>query len=205
MFIRFLLRNLKGYRFLVVIAVVMALLQAFSAIMQSLPAKFIGDALQLKIDPRATIIPGLIQNAFFSLFDTIGKAPPTGHNQTHTILGVILASVVIYVIFSILNALLTYIELYLAAFLAQNLSARLRKILFEHLQRLSLDWHGKQKKGDLVQRITGNITDIEKFVTDGLVDIMGSVLTLVGVAIIMYTISPSYMLLSLAITPILFV
>src|SRR6266705_1384387 len=59
MFIRFLLRNLKGYRFLVVIAVVMALLQVFSNIMQSLPAKFIGDALQQKIDPRATITPGL--------------------------------------------------------------------------------------------------------------------------------------------------
>src|SRR5579864_368841 len=99
MFVRFLFRYLKGYRFLVVIAVVMALLQVFSAIIQTLPVKFIGDALQLKIDPPATIIPSSIQNAFFGLFDTIGKSPPTGHNQTHTILGVILASVVIYVIF----------------------------------------------------------------------------------------------------------
>ncbi len=203
MFIRFLLRNLKGYRFLVVIAVVMALLQVFSNIMQSLPAKFIGDALQQKIDPRATIIPGLIQNAFFSLFDTIGKSPPTGHNQTHTILGVILASVVILIIFSILSALLAYIQLYLAAFLAQNLSARLRKQLFVHLERLSLDWHGKQKKGDIVQRVTGNIADIEKFMTDALVDSLSGILTIVGVVLVMLATSVGFTLLSFTIIPAL--
>src|SRR6266852_680196 len=203
MFIRFLLRNLKGYRFLVVIAVVMALLQVFSAIMQSLPAKFIGDALQLKIDPRATIIPGLIQNAFFGLFDTIGKSPPTGHNQTHTIIGVILASVVILIVFSALSALLAYIELYLAAFLAQNLSARLRKNLFEHLQRLSLDWHGKQKKGDIVQRVTGNIADIEKFMTDALVDSLTGILTVVGVIVVMFRTDLGFTWLSSVIIPAL--
>ncbi len=203
MFFGFLLRNLKGYRFLVVIAVVMAVLQVFANIMLSLPAKFIGDVLQQKIDPRATIIPGSIQNAFIGLFDTIGKSPPTGHNQTHTILGVILASVVILVIFSILSAVLAYIQLYLAAFLAQNLSARLRKNLFGHLQRLSLDWHGKQKKGDIVQRVTGNIADIEKFMTDALVDSLSGILTIVGVILVMLATSVGFTLLSFAIIPAL--
>ncbi len=185
MFFGFLLRNLRGYRFLLVIAVVMAVLQVFSNIMLSLPVKFIGDALQQKIDPRATIFPGSIQNAFIGLFDSIGNSPLTGHNQTHTILGVILASVVILILFSSLGALLLYIELYLAAFLAQNLSARLRKTLFEHLQRLSLDWHGKQKKGDIVQRVTGNIADVEKFMTDALVDTLTGTLTIFGVLAVM--------------------
>jgi ABC-type multidrug transport system fused ATPase/permease subunit len=43
-----------------------------------------------------------------------------------------------------------------SGFIAQHLTARLREDLFDHLQRISLDWHDKQKKGDLVQRITGN-------------------------------------------------
>ncbi len=88
-------------------------------------------------------------------------------------------------LFGTLSAVLAYLDLYLAAFIAQNLTARLRVQLFEHLQRLSLDWHGKQKKGDLVQRVTGNIADIEKLVTDGLVDLLAGVLTLVGVVSIM--------------------
>jgi len=203
MFFRFLLRNLKGYRFLLVIAVVMAVLQVFSNIMLSLPVKFIGDALQQKIDPRATIFPGSIQNAFIGLFDSIGNSPLTGHNQTHTILGVILASVAILIIFSSLGALLAYIELYLAAFLAQNLSARLRKNLFEHLQRLSLDWHGKQKKGDIVQRVTGNIADVEKFMTDALVDSLTGILTIIGVLSVMLLTSVGFTLISFALVPAL--
>src|SRR6266568_5109335 len=100
-------------------------------------------------------------------------------------------------VFGLLSALLVYLELFLATFVAQNLSAGLRRQLFDHLQRLSLDWHDKQKKGDLVQRVTGNIADIEKLVTDGLVDLLAGTLTLLGVEIIMLLISPQYTLLSL--------
>src|SRR5579863_1135860 len=180
-FFGFMLRNLKGYRLLIVVAVLMAVLQVFSAIIITLPIKFIGDALQGHIDPQAKIIPSFIQDPFISLFDHIYPSSLVGKGQMHTVLGVILASVVLLIIFSIVSAVLSYIELYLAAFLAQNLSIRLRKTIFQHLQRLSLDWHGKQKKGDLIQRVTGNVADIEKFMTDSLVDSLTGLLTVVFV------------------------
>jgi ABC-type multidrug transport system fused ATPase/permease subunit len=86
-------------------------------------------------------------------------------------------------------------------FLAQNLSARLRKQLFAHLERLSLDWHGKQKKGDLVQRVTGNITEIEKFMTDALVDLLSGTLTVVSIVVVMLLNSWQYTVLSVVIVP----
>src|SRR5207244_4662830 len=101
--------------------------------------------------------------------------------------------VLMLIVFGTLSALLAYLDLFLAAYIAQNLTARLRNQLFEHLQRLSLDWHGKQKKGDLVQRVTGNIAVIEKIVTDGLVDLLAAILTLIGVASFMFIIVSSYM------------
>ena len=107
-------------------------------------------------------------------------------------------------VFGLLSALLVYIDLYLATYIAQNLSARLRENLFDHLQRLTLDWHDRQKKGDIVQRLTGNIADIEKLVNDGLVDLLAGILTLAGVAIVMSFISKPYTILSLIIAPILF-
>ena len=107
----------------------------------------------------------------------------------HSVNGVIVFSILVLVVFGLLSALLVYLELSLATYIAQNLSARLREELFDHLQRLSLDWHNRQKKGDLVQRITGNIADLEKLVTDGLVDLLAGTLTLLGVAIIMLAIS----------------
>ena len=89
--------------------------------------------------------------------------------------------------------------------LPRNLSARLRKTLFDQLQRLSLDWHGKQKKGDLVQRITGDIANIEKLVIDGLVDVFAGILTLVLSTWILLTTQFQLTLISIVVVPALFV
>jgi ATP-binding cassette, subfamily B, bacterial len=129
------------------IAVAMAIVQVVSTILIASPTRYIPNKLQKGLDPES-YWSGII--SFFDRFDTQSLQP-----GQHTALGVILFSLALLVVFAILNALLTYVQLYLSTFLAQNLSARLRKQLFEHLQRLSLDWHGKQKKGDLVQRVTG--------------------------------------------------
>src|SRR5205085_10047487 len=122
----------------------------------------------------------------------------------HSVIGVIVFSVLMLIVFGILSAILAYIQLYLAALIAQNLTARLRGQLFEHLQRLSLDWHGKQKKGDLVQRITGNIADIEKLVTDGLVDLLAAVFSLAGSGAVMVFPISAYTVFALTILPWLF-
>src|SRR5258706_3041082 len=200
--VRFLLRNLKGYRPLVLLAIIVSFMDVVIAILAALPLKYIPAKLQ-----NANNNPDAIWNGFISFVDQFGRASTdkiTPQNP-HTVVGVILFAATLLVAATILDAIFGYLQLFLAAFIGQNLTARLRKQLFEQIQRLSLDWHGKQKKGDLVQRVTGNITDVEKFVTDGLVDLLGGILTLIGVSIIMYTISPSYTVLSIAIAPALFV
>ncbi len=196
--IKFLFRSLKGYRFLFLIALVMAVVQVVSTILIVSPTRYIPNKLQKGQDPDS-YWGGIIR--FFDQFGT----PSLQHLKPgqHTPLGVILFSVALLVVCAILNALLTYVQLYLSAFLAQNLSARLRKQLFEHLQRLSLDWHGKQKKGDLVQRVTGNIAEIEKFITDALVDLLSGPLTIFGIIVYMCFISWQYTALSVVIVPAL--
>ncbi len=194
----FLMRNLKGYRLRAFIAILMAFAQVNAAILNAFPLKFILDKITAPfVDPQVPFADGII-----SFFDHLsnGTIPP-GHNHSTT--GVILFSVSLIIVLGVLNAILTYFELRLAASIGQNLTARLRKQLFNHLERLSLDWHGKQKKGDLVQRITGNITDIEKFVTDGLVDLLTGILTIVEIVIVMVILNPQFTLLSIVILPAL--
>jgi|GEM_PF-86937 len=195
--LRFLFRNLKGYRFLVFIAMIMAILQVVSTIFIASPTRYIPNKLQPNgIDPEP-YWSGII--SFFDQFDTAEHREHFLKLGQHTALGVILFSVALLVVFAMLTALMTYVQLYLSAFLAQNLSARLRKLLFEHLQRLSLDWHGKQKKGDLVQRVTGNIADIEKFMTDALVDLLPGSLTIFGIIGYMLYVNWQFTLLSIVI------
>src|SRR5579859_2005193 len=234
---KFLYRNLKGYRLLVVLAIVVAVLQVSSDIIALQPLKWIPSKAQNPgNDPACTFSflglndqPGLLDRFDIPQLDPSLSPPAGGHNVVppptspcpadpanpktfitpdtthHSVIGVIVFGVIVLMTFSIISALLVYLDLYLAAYIAQGLSARLRTQLFEHLQRILFDWHGKQIKGDLVQRITGNITDIEKFVTDGLVDLLVSFLTIGGVAAIMLFYSIPYTMLSLAIGPILFV
>lgn len=194
--VRFLFRNLKGYRFLVVLALTMAFAQVLTALFNAFPLKFILDKIVNHKDPHIGFLDPLI-----SFFDGIAGHATSG--STHTATGVILFSATAIIVLGVLNAILQYTELYLASYIAQNLTARLRKQLFGHLERLSLDWHGKQKKGDLVQRITGNIADIEKLVTDGMVDLLTGFLTIVGVIIVMLLVNAEFTVLSLVILPAL--
>lgn len=227
---QFLYRNLKGYRFLVVLAMLVTVAQVGSDLLAAMPLKFIPNKVNNPGSDPACTFPFL--DGVLSLFDTplldpslrpLGPGQPAGQPPPapcpaspsnpnsvlhprivqHSVIGVIVFSLIMLAVFGLLSALLIYIELFLATFIAQHLSARLREQLFDHLQRISLDWHDKQKKGDLVQRITGNIVDIEKLVTDGIVDLMAGILTLVGVAIVMLFISPPYTVLALIIAPVL--
>src|SRR5713101_6450786 len=227
---KFLFRNLKGYRLLVVIAIIVTVLQVGCTIAAAFPLKFIpGKVTNAGNDPACTFrfLNPILDKFDIPLFDpSLAPLTPNGPNQTpgltpcpispsdpnpvlvtthHSTNGVIVFSVLMLIIFGTIAAVLAYLDLYLAAYIAQNLTARLRNQLFEHLQRLSLDWHGKHKKGDLVQRITGNIADIEKLVTDGMVDLLAAVLTLAAIVAVMLFLSSAYTVIALTIMPALFV
>ncbi len=200
----FLFRNLKGYRFLVVLAVAMTFAQVGADILLALPILYISNKIQFPLNPAKN--PPAFLDPLISPFNRFASPQDQAIAAAHgvqTTIGVIFFSVFALLILSILSALLAYIGLYLASFIAQNLTARLRRQLFEHLQRLSLDWHGKQKKGDLVQRVTGDIANIEKLVTDGLVDLIAATLTVVGVVIVMLLVNWQFTLISIVIVPAL--
>ena len=200
----FLFRNLKGYRFLVVLAVAMTFAQVGADILLALPILYISNKIQFPLNP-AKNPPAFLDPLIspFNKFATPQDQVIAAAHGVQTTIGIIFFSVTMLLILSILSALLAYIGLYLASFIAQNLTARLRRQLFEHLQRLSLDWHGKQKKGDLVQRVTGDIANIEKLVTDGLVDLIAATLTVVGVVIVMLLVNWQFTLISIVIVPAL--
>jgi ATP-binding cassette, subfamily B, bacterial len=231
---KFLYKNLKGFRLLVLLAILLTIAQVGCDLLAAMPLKFIPSKINNPgSDPACTFpfLDGVLSYFDTPLIDPSLQPPPTPPNQPigqpppapcpasptnvnsvlhpqitqHSVNGVIVFSLLMLAVFGLLSALLVYLELFIATHIAQNLSAGLREELFDHLQRLSLDWHDQQKKGDLVQRVTGNIADLEKLVTDGLVDLLAGILTLIGVAVIMSFISEQYTILSLAIAPLLFV
>lgn len=229
---RFLYTHLKGYRFLIVLAIAVTFAQVGCDLVAALPLKFIPSKVSNHAaDPACSYA---FLDPVLSLFDIplldpslrpekaehpgrpeqsvrqpeAARCPGTSSAHPvythHSVIGVIVFSLLILLIAGSLSALLSFFGLYLATYIALHLTAQLREQLFDHLQRLSLDWHDRQKKGDLVQRITGNIADLEKLVTDGLVDLLAGSLTLLGITGIMLSISVPYTLIALLITPFMF-
>src|SRR5437763_13391614 len=98
---RFLFRNLKGYRLLVMIAIIMTVLEVGSDILATLPFKFVPDKLNHQ-DPTIPLLGG-----FLPFFDRFGTHARLLHGEAHTQLGVILFGATILIFFSIVSAILT--------------------------------------------------------------------------------------------------
>ncbi len=228
-FSMFLFRNLKGYRLHVALTVVITITQVFTQITMTFPLKLILSKVSNPGNDPSCLFPFL--NPILDKFDIPQIAPelqplgpglpprspaltqcPVSLSDTnpmlitshHTVNGVIVFSVLMLIVFATLNATLIFLNLRLAPYIAHNLTAKLRNQLFDHLQRLPLDWHSKQKKGDLVNRVTGNISDIEKLVADGMTDLLTGILTLVGIVLVMFYLNPTYTLIAVTIIPALF-
>lgn len=192
--VRFLFRNLKGYRLLVIVAFIATAFEVQAALLPGFVTKDIIDKIQFP-NRNANDFTTSIANLF----------NPVSAGQGHSVTTVLTLLVVLLILLGAIDSALTYVQQLIAATIGQQLSARLRQRLFDQLQRLTLDWHGKQKKGDLIQRITGDIASIEKLITDGLVDLLGSILSLVTAVTFMFIAQVQLTFISIVILPALFV
>lgn len=73
--------------------------------------------------------------------------------------------------------------------------------LFSHLQRLSLRFHSRQSVGDSIRRVTTDCGCVSVIVTDALLPVLTSVVSLVAMLSIMWRMEPAVTLLSLAVVP----
>jgi ATP-binding cassette subfamily B protein/subfamily B ATP-binding cassette protein MsbA len=81
----------------------------------------------------------------------------------------------------------------------------LRGDLYAHLQRLSLGYHGRQRVGDLMYRITADSFAVQTMIMNGLLPILSALVLLAGMLIVLFPIDPLLTVLALTIVPVLFV
>src|SRR4030042_584020 len=98
--------------------------------------------------------------------------------------------VILYVVMSLLTWGGQYLENVFLAYAGQSIIYRLRTEMFDHLQRLSLSFFDTHKVGKLMSRVQNDVSQVQELVTQGMLTLITSLLTLVGIAIIMITMSP---------------
>jgi len=92
---------------------------------------------------------------------------------------------------------------YLMAGVSQQALRDLRRDLFEHLQTLSLRFFDRNPHGELMSRLTNDIDAVNRAVSENLTQMIGSLLTLVGVVVSMFVINPWLALGTLAVFPLM--
>ena len=113
-------------------------------------------------------------------------------------IGMILIELVLLYLFS---ALFSWLAAYTMAGVAQRTVYRMRTQVDEKLGRLPLKYFDTHPRGDILSRVTNDIDNISTTLQQGLTQLITSVLTVVGVLIMMVLISPLLAGISLLVVP----
>jgi ATP-binding cassette subfamily B protein len=92
---------------------------------------------------------------------------------------------------------LGWIKTYILALVSERIGADLRTTTYEHLMKLSLEYFGGRRTGDLIARIGSETDRINVFLSLHLLDFATDVLMILMTAVILFSINPSLALVTL--------
>ena len=92
---------------------------------------------------------------------------------------------------------------YLLSWVGQRVLATLRARLFRHLQALPLGYHDTHIVGVTLSRVINDVAVINQLLSEGLVTFAGDLLVLVGIVVVMLSMSPKLALLSFSVLPLM--
>ncbi|HEY0515621.1 MAG TPA: ABC transporter ATP-binding protein [Solirubrobacteraceae bacterium] len=101
--------------------------------------------------------------------------------------GTLIAVVIGFFVSALLVWAMTYVQTYLVGWVGQRALADLRIRIFTHLQRLPIGFYETRPAGVLISRMTNDVEALDSLVTDSVVTLFQSGLTLIGtVGILLY-------------------
>jgi ATP-binding cassette, subfamily B, multidrug efflux pump len=103
-----------------------------------------------------------------------------------------------------LHSLSLWLQSYWMIGIAQKTVYTMRKQLFSHFHKLSIDFFNKRQHGELMSRVTNDIENVSATLNSSVIQIFSSVLTLVGTLAVMIWLSPLLTLVTMIIVPLMF-
>ena len=104
---------------------------------------------------------------------------------------------------AIIGAAASYFESYTTETVAQRIAHDLRMRTYHHLQRLSLSYYDKTRVGASLSTLTSDIGTIQDFASSGTLGIVVDILTVLGMAVLMFWLDWEFTLLAIAVAPFL--
>lgn len=142
--------------------------------------------------------PKISGNATTEIFNgLVNKMNGTGGINFEKIATILLTLVVLYVI----SIIFTAIQSFVMTNVSQKLTYRLRNEVAQKINHLPMKYFDKKTHGEVLSIITNDIDTFSQNMNQSITSIITAVCTLIGILIMMLTISVSMTLVSLAIIP----
>lgn len=109
------------------------------------------------------------------------------------------------VFITLLQGVFLFLKGKYSAVSAQVSSKKMREKVYDHLQHLPFDYHVKAQTGDIIQRCTSDMETIQNFIASQSIDALQIIVQVIVVLIVMIAMNLKYTLISILLTPIVFV
>ncbi|HEX6387003.1 MAG TPA: ABC transporter ATP-binding protein, partial [Anaerolineae bacterium] len=106
-------------------------------------------------------------------------------------------------IIALIRGLAGFGQRYFGEWLTHRVAYDLRNHFYNSVQSLPFSFHDRSQTGDLMSRATSDITETERFIGIGLMDLLATLLLLIGVIVAMFLESVELALLALIPVPVL--
>ena len=128
------------------------------------------------------------------LLDSVTKAKSYGplNNLALLLIGIFL-----------LQAVFSFVQTYLLTYIGEHIVYDLRNTLYTHLQELSLDFYALRRVGEIVSRLSSDVTQVRSMLTTNLTGLLSQVVSLIGSIVIVLTLNARLTLFILALAPVL--
>ena len=100
------------------------------------------------------------------------------------------------------SALFSFIQGYIMTGVSQKLTYRMRKEISEKIDRLPMGYFDKMTHGEILSRITNDVDTLSQSLNQSATQIITSVATIIGVLVMMLSISPLMTVIAILILPL---
>lgn len=102
----------------------------------------------------------------------------------------------------VVSAIFSYVSGRIMSYIAQKITYNLRKEVDNKLDKLPLRFYDKYTHGEILSRVTNDIDNIGNLLQQSLINIVQSIFTIIGILIMMITISVSLTGMAILIIPV---
>ncbi len=104
---------------------------------------------------------------------------------------------------TVVLAITAFTQTWSLGVVGERIVARMRAQVFDRLVSLELDFYVQRRVGELISRLSSDVTQVRTMLTQTLTSLLSSTLSLVGSIFILFLLSPTLLVIILALAPAL--